>query len=196
MRFSCVRRRCPRRVHHAGIKWLWEIHCQKTGGIIGDEMGLGKTVQVPNIPTPLTHPQSTYPPTNTHTSNPIPTQVAAFLGALLNSGKYKPSLVVCPATMLRTWHKELLCASPRNSPPSFSGGLTLTEQTRRRRLFIDDASSHLVSPSSPQRLGPRSRAPNPPRLRHEGRQGRRRRRQRRRRVAAPAGGADRSRQGE
>lgn len=29
-----------------GIKWLWELHKQKTGGIIGDEMGLGKTVQV------------------------------------------------------------------------------------------------------------------------------------------------------
>jgi DNA excision repair protein ERCC-6 len=28
------------------IKWLWELHCQRAGGIIGDEMGLGKTVQV------------------------------------------------------------------------------------------------------------------------------------------------------
>jgi len=22
-----------------GVKWLWELHCQRTGGIIGDEMG-------------------------------------------------------------------------------------------------------------------------------------------------------------
>jgi SNF2 family DNA or RNA helicase len=29
-----------------GVKWLWELHNQKTGGIIGDEMGLGKTIQV------------------------------------------------------------------------------------------------------------------------------------------------------
>ena len=29
-----------------GVKWLWELHNQSCGGIIGDEMGLGKTVQV------------------------------------------------------------------------------------------------------------------------------------------------------
>lgn len=29
-----------------GVRWLWELHCQECGGIIGDEMGLGKTVQV------------------------------------------------------------------------------------------------------------------------------------------------------
>ncbi|OMP11122.1 SNF2-related protein [Corchorus olitorius] len=30
-----------------GVQWLWELHCQRAGGIIGDEMGLGKTVQDP-----------------------------------------------------------------------------------------------------------------------------------------------------
>ncbi len=29
-----------------GLKWLWELHGQRVGGILGDEMGLGKTVQV------------------------------------------------------------------------------------------------------------------------------------------------------
>lgn len=29
-----------------GVKWLWELHNQRAGGIIGDEMGLGKTIQV------------------------------------------------------------------------------------------------------------------------------------------------------
>ncbi|KAJ3129866.1 hypothetical protein HK101_005184, partial [Irineochytrium annulatum] len=28
------------------VRWLWELYCQKVGGIVGDEMGLGKTVQV------------------------------------------------------------------------------------------------------------------------------------------------------
>jgi hypothetical protein len=28
------------------VKWLWELHNQRAGGIIGDEMGLGKTIQV------------------------------------------------------------------------------------------------------------------------------------------------------
>ena len=26
----------------AGVKWLWDLHEQKCGGIIADEMGLGK----------------------------------------------------------------------------------------------------------------------------------------------------------
>eukprot|EP00957_Ditylum_brightwellii_P005163 393355-Ditylum_brightwellii.AAC.1 len=25
------------------LRWMWELHCQKAGGIVGDEMGLGKT---------------------------------------------------------------------------------------------------------------------------------------------------------
>jgi DNA excision repair protein ERCC-6 len=61
-----------------GVQWLWELHCQKAGGIIGDEMGLGKTVQV-----------------------------VSFLGALHYSGLYKPSLVVCPVTLLRQWRREI-----------------------------------------------------------------------------------------
>ena len=28
------------------VKWMWELHTQRAGGIIGDEMGLGKTIQV------------------------------------------------------------------------------------------------------------------------------------------------------
>lgn len=29
-----------------GVRWLWRLHKQNTGGILGDEMGLGKTVQL------------------------------------------------------------------------------------------------------------------------------------------------------
>ena len=28
------------------VQWLWELHQQDVGGILGDEMGLGKTVQM------------------------------------------------------------------------------------------------------------------------------------------------------
>lgn len=31
-----------------GLKWLWSLHCQGKGGILGDDMGLGKTMQVRN----------------------------------------------------------------------------------------------------------------------------------------------------
>ncbi|XP_021888520.1 protein CHROMATIN REMODELING 8 isoform X2 [Carica papaya] len=60
-----------------GVQWLWELHCQRAGGIIGDEMGLGKTIQV-----------------------------LSFLGALHFSKMYKPSIVVCPVTLLRQWKRE------------------------------------------------------------------------------------------
>ncbi|PRQ25810.1 putative DNA helicase chromatin remodeling SNF2 family [Rosa chinensis] len=60
-----------------GVQWLWELHCQKAGGIIGDEMGLGKTIQV-----------------------------LSFLGALHFSRMYKPSIIVCPVTLLRQWRRE------------------------------------------------------------------------------------------
>lgn len=60
------------------IKWLWELHTQRAGGIMGDEMGLGKTIQI-----------------------------TAFLAGLHHSGLFRPSLIVCPATMLRQWLREL-----------------------------------------------------------------------------------------
>ncbi|KAI8853570.1 SNF2 family N-terminal domain-containing protein [Chytridium lagenaria] len=60
------------------VRWLWELYCQKVGGIIGDEMGLGKTVQI-----------------------------IAFLSALSRSNLLKnPVLIVCPATVLRQWCNE------------------------------------------------------------------------------------------
>ncbi|EDV28228.1 uncharacterized protein TRIADDRAFT_53632 [Trichoplax adhaerens] len=69
-----------------GVRWMWELHRQDAGGIIGDEMGLGKTIQV-----------------------------IAFLAALKYSklpqrhGKYTglgPVLIVCPATVLEQWVAE------------------------------------------------------------------------------------------
>lgn len=60
-----------------GVQWLWELHCQRAGGIIGDEMGLGKTIQV-----------------------------LSFLGALHFSNLYKPSIIICPVTLLRQWKRE------------------------------------------------------------------------------------------
>ena len=61
-----------------GVKWLWELYTQRAGGIIGDEMGLGKTIQI-----------------------------IAFLAGLHHSGIYRPSIIVCPATVLNQWLREL-----------------------------------------------------------------------------------------
>ena len=61
-----------------GVQWLWELHQQQVGGIIGDEMGLGKTIQV-----------------------------IAFLAGLHYSKKLtKPVIVICPATVMRQWVNE------------------------------------------------------------------------------------------
>ncbi|XP_077979590.1 DNA excision repair protein ERCC-6-like [Glandiceps talaboti] len=68
------------------VKWLWELHCQQTGGIVGDEMGLGKTIQI-----------------------------IAFLSGLkysrlrVKGDKYVglgPVLIVCPTTIMHQWVRE------------------------------------------------------------------------------------------
>ena len=44
---SLMHRFCyPRYASFAGVRWMWQLHKQGAGGIVGDEMGLGKTVQV------------------------------------------------------------------------------------------------------------------------------------------------------
>lgn len=61
-----------------GVQWLWELHQQSVGGIIGDEMGLGKTIQA-----------------------------IAYLASLHHSQKLtKPAIVVCPATLMKQWVNE------------------------------------------------------------------------------------------
>ncbi|AAS52620.2 AEL065Cp [Eremothecium gossypii ATCC 10895] len=60
------------------VQWLYELHQQNCGGIVGDEMGLGKTIQI-----------------------------VSFLASLHHSGKLKgPVLVVCPATVMKQWCSE------------------------------------------------------------------------------------------
>ncbi|KAJ2783917.1 DNA repair protein rhp26, partial [Coemansia javaensis] len=62
-----------------GLEWMFALHQQGAGGVLGDEMGLGKTVQV-----------------------------AAFLGSLYHSRLLgRASIIVCPATLMRQWVREL-----------------------------------------------------------------------------------------
>ncbi|CAN8251714.1 unnamed protein product [Cochlearia groenlandica] len=61
-----------------GLKWLWSLHTQGKGGILGDDMGLGKTMQI-----------------------------CSFLAGLFHSRLIKRALVVAPKTLLPHWMKEL-----------------------------------------------------------------------------------------
>ncbi|GJD06797.1 protein chromatin remodeling 8 [Galdieria sulphuraria] len=61
-----------------GVQWLWELHCQGVGGIVGDEMGLGKTIQVIVLLASLSY------------SHLLP----------------GPVCIVAPATLLSQWKRE------------------------------------------------------------------------------------------
>lgn len=74
------------RYQQTGVRWLWELHRQNCGGIVGDEMGLGKTVQTIAFLAGLRHSRLT-------------TLGDSFRGL-------GPVLLVCPATVMHQWVKE------------------------------------------------------------------------------------------
>ncbi|XP_065178791.1 DNA excision repair protein ERCC-6-like isoform X2 [Sycon ciliatum] len=71
-----------------GVQWLWELHSQKVGGIVGDEMGLGKTIQMIAFLAALHHSKT-----------PITVAPRRYYGM-------GPVLIVCPATLLHQWVAE------------------------------------------------------------------------------------------
>ncbi|XP_006874667.1 PREDICTED: DNA excision repair protein ERCC-6 [Chrysochloris asiatica] len=71
-----------------GVRWLWELHCQQVGGILGDEMGLGKTIQIIAFLAGLS-----YSKIRTRGSN------YRFEGL-------GPTIIVCPTTVMHQWVKE------------------------------------------------------------------------------------------
>eukprot|EP00898_Chlorokybus_atmophyticus_P005672 jgi/Chlat1/6105/Chrsp40S05678 len=99
-----------------GVKWLWELHCMRVGGILGDEQGLGKTVQV-----------------------------SSFLGALHASGFYSPSLVVCPATLLRQWLRELRSWHPAFRVVVLHGPASEGERDKLVQTVATDRSGILLT---------------------------------------------------
>ncbi len=70
---------CLFEYQRTALRWLWELHKQNVGGILADEMGLGKTIQI-----------------------------CCFLYGLQHSNLLSaPSLLVCPATVMKQWVAEL-----------------------------------------------------------------------------------------
>ncbi|XP_037353064.1 DNA excision repair protein ERCC-6-like isoform X2 [Talpa occidentalis] len=77
-----------KRYQQTGVRWLWELHCQQAGGILGDEMGLGKTIQIIAFLAGLS-----YSKIRTRGSN------YRFEGL-------GPTVIVCPTTVMHQWVKE------------------------------------------------------------------------------------------
>nr|XP_033797522.1 DNA excision repair protein ERCC-6 isoform X2 [Geotrypetes seraphini]XP_033797523.1 DNA excision repair protein ERCC-6 isoform X2 [Geotrypetes seraphini]XP_033797524.1 DNA excision repair protein ERCC-6 isoform X2 [Geotrypetes seraphini]XP_033797525.1 DNA excision repair protein ERCC-6 isoform X2 [Geotrypetes seraphini] len=71
-----------------GVRWLWELHCQQAGGILGDEMGLGKTIQIIAFLAGLSYSK-------------IRTRGSNYRYEGLG-----PSIIVCPTTVMHQWVKE------------------------------------------------------------------------------------------
>uniref|UniRef100_A0A8C6XV52 DNA excision repair protein ERCC-6 n=2 Tax=Naja naja TaxID=35670 RepID=A0A8C6XV52_NAJNA len=71
-----------------GVRWLWELHCQQVGGILGDEMGLGKTIQIIVFLAGLSYSK-------------IRTRGTNYRHRGLG-----PTVIVCPTTVMHQWVKE------------------------------------------------------------------------------------------
>jgi superfamily II DNA or RNA helicase len=97
-----------------GVAWLWGLHRAGLGGILGDEMGLGKTVQA-----------------------------VALLGTLAASGLLRPTLIVCPATVISHWVRELTTWWPplrvlvlHDSGDAFSAAGGRADKAATRRAVV------------------------------------------------------------
>ncbi|XP_061084814.1 DNA excision repair protein ERCC-6 [Conger conger] len=105
-----------------GVRWLWELHCQQAGGILGDEMGLGKTIEIIAFLAGLS-----YSKLRTRGSN----YRYAGLG---------PSVIVCPATVMHQWVKEFHTWWPpfRVAVLHDTGSFT----SRKEKLVPEIAANH------------------------------------------------------
>ncbi|XP_075466382.1 LOW QUALITY PROTEIN: DNA excision repair protein ERCC-6, partial [Ascaphus truei] len=76
------------RYQQTGVRWLWELHCQQAGGILGDEMGLGKTIEIIAFLAGLSYSR-------------MRTRGSGYRFEGLG-----PSIIVCPATVMNQWVTE------------------------------------------------------------------------------------------
>ncbi|NXH16832.1 ERCC6 protein, partial [Bucco capensis] len=83
------------RYQQTGVRWLWELHCQQAGGILGDEMGLGKTIQIIAFLAGLS-----YSKIRSRGSNYRQVLLCRLYQGL------GPTVIVCPATVMHQWVKE------------------------------------------------------------------------------------------
>ncbi|VDD75945.1 unnamed protein product [Mesocestoides corti] len=88
-----------------GVSWLWGLHQQGVGGILGDEMGLGKTIQVIAFLAALRHSklETTGGSFDVAVSQMKQSSSSETLNKTHGLG---PVLIVCPGTVLKQWLAE------------------------------------------------------------------------------------------
>ncbi|MFT7805871.1 DNA excision repair protein ERCC-6 isoform X1 [Arapaima gigas] len=109
-----------------GVRWLWELHCQQAGGILGDEMGLGKTIQIIAFLAGLSYSK-------------LRTRGSNYRRAYEGLG---PTVIVCPATVMHQWVKEFHAWWPpfRVAVLHETGSFT----SRKEKLIPEIVESHGV----------------------------------------------------
>ena len=104
-----------------GLNWMWGLHGQGAGGIIGDEMGLGKTAQVVAFLrcfAELGHEQRMRSEARRrryarYGAEAFRGEMRALPGRRSSSSRsLRCALVVCPATMLSHWRREFWAWAP------------------------------------------------------------------------------------
>ncbi|WP_328993999.1 DEAD/DEAH box helicase [Kribbella sp. NBC_01245] len=124
-----------------GLRWLVRMTSLGLGGCLADDMGLGKTI----------------------------TLIALHLHRQLDAQTSGPTLVVCPASLLGNWEREVRRFAPGvpvhrfhgtgRSLPKAEGGFVLTTYGTMRRdaarlgahdwgLLVADEAQHVKNPSS------------------------------------------------
>jgi len=99
-----------------GINWLQLLYNDKLSCILADEMGLGKTLQV-----------------------------IAFLAHLKERGEPGPHLVVCPASTLENWLRELAKFWPTGRVEAYYGGQPERREIREDILERPDSFDVMVT---------------------------------------------------
>ncbi|KAF7236626.1 DNA excision repair protein ERCC-6 [Varanus komodoensis] len=96
-----------------GVRWLWELHCQQVGGILGDEMGLGKTIQIIAFLAGLSYSKIRTRGSNYRqvlfAESPLTGSQDTRSLLALTCRRYRglgPTVIVCPATVMHQWVRE------------------------------------------------------------------------------------------
>ena len=97
-----------------GFKWIKTLENAGFGGILADEMGLGKTLQM----------------------------ISVLFSDYMDNGVKKPSLVICPASLVYNWQEEFERFAPQLKVVPVTGGAA---QRKKALSQPEDAQVYVIS---------------------------------------------------